>query len=99
MKAIPILKKAGYYDEEILDNSGIKIFVAFIIGLMVSGVIFYGIQTNSFKSEINQDVQIEPNIQVNSTTNNDYQFDPQIDNKYTHNITVYVNNFIECNGS
>lgn len=91
-EALPWLKKYGYLKK---DYSKLKILSALFIGVMISGIFFYGIQTESFKSNFNQ--SIDPNVSVQNSYNfstpieNDYEFKPN----YT--IIVYNNNILPEN--
>ena len=92
-EALPILKKLGYINNK---NTILYVCTAFIIGLTLSGVLFYGIYNDKFKSDISQSVQ--PQIDVNSTTNNQYDLNIPTNNKFYLNHTFYINNIIpECN--
>jgi len=85
MESIPILKRYGY----IKNKSSFAIF--FLLGIIFTGVLFYGIQTDAFKSVINQKVELEPEIKVY----NDYEFTPETNNNYDFqpNYTI-INNLI-----
>ena len=93
-ESIPQLKKLGY----IKNNTVIYVITAFLIGIMVSSVLFYGIYYDKFKSV--QTVNLNPNIEFNSTTTNEYDIPINVENDYEHkiyiNTTNYINNFISC---
>lgn len=90
-RSIPILKENGYLKEN-LWQSRIKIIVTLLVGILIGGILLYGILTDGFKSEINLDVQ--PNV----TVHNDPTYAPFNSNEY--NFTMYPNftiiNEINC---
>ncbi|MEK6878256.1 MAG: hypothetical protein AABY22_01540 [Nanoarchaeota archaeon] len=94
-KIIPQLKQMGYIEEDKPRINWLPLALI-ILGLLLAGAIYYGIQKDAFKSEFNQ--EIEPNISVN--TANQYDFNPSISNPVNNqyetknNFTIYVNNFI-----
>jgi len=72
------------------------ISIAFIIGILLTAVPFtYLTYNDKFKSDISQEVSLEPQINVT----NDYEFSPETTNnneyKIVLNVTNYINNFCE----
>lgn len=94
-ETLPKLKELGYIKEK---SNLMILLTTFIIGFTISGILFYGIYNDKFKSISNQEVNVEPNINITSQTSNSYDFDPQINNDYQikNNYTIYVNNFVTC---
>lgn len=97
-ESIPILLSGGYLNEEKNDNSSLIIFIITLIICVsiFSGVFYYIGYKGYLKSSINQDVNVEPEINVTSNTNNEYDFSPTTDNKYYQNHTIIINNFQNC---
>lgn len=81
-KSIPILKEYGYIRDK---NTLLLVIVAFVIGVTVSGIFFYGIQNDAFKSDVNQTVNLDPITNIS----NQYLFAPQ--NQFAPNYTIQVN--------
>lgn len=102
-KSIPLLKKYGYLEEQIIEgskNNWLLPVTLFIIGMMFGGILIYAINHDAFKSEFNQ--EIDPNISVN--TQNQYEFNPVTENEYRviNNHTIINNVIIPsdlCGGS
>ncbi|MEK6878415.1 MAG: hypothetical protein AABY22_02345, partial [Nanoarchaeota archaeon] len=69
----------------------ITIFIMF-------GILINQVSKDKFKSINDQDEVLEPKIDVysNSTTNNQYNFTPQVINNY--NVTVINNNYYNWSG-
>ena len=88
--SLPILEKFGYIKPK--KKSSFAIF--FLLGIIFTGVLLYGFQTDAFKSEITQDVFIEPKIDVN----NEYEFSTpvQVDNNYTFTPNITIVNNVLC---
>lgn len=97
-EALPVLRKYGYLDKESSDislKSILTIISIFSLGLLFGGLFLYGIETDAFKSDINQDVQLEPEINI---TNN-YDFTPTTSNVYTFTPNYTIINYINCSTS
>ena len=70
-------------------SNTILIIIAVTLGSVFAGVVIYGFESGGFKSNINQNVSVDP--QINTTVNNDYSFNPETQNQYKFdmpNITV-----------
>lgn len=93
-ESLLILKKYNYIEEDNPKRSWLPISLI-IVGILLAGAIFYGIQKDAFKSNFNQ--EIEPNVSVN--TANQYDFNPSISNPVSnsyqnqYNYTI-INNII-----
>lgn len=85
----PLAKDLGYIKSKNL----LYVFTAFVIGLTLSGVLFYLGWMGWLQSDIKQEVNLEPNITINEETKNTYDMDHKIFNE--NNVTVYVTNFVE----
>lgn len=88
-KAKPILKQYGYLRN---GKNLLWVVLAFVLGTTFSGVLFYGIQTDAFKSIVNQEVEIEPIVNIS----NDYDFAPLTSNNYGFYPNYTIINNIFC---
>ena len=91
IESLSILEKYGYIKKKEKKNY----LIFFLLGIIFIGVIFYGIQTDAFKSIVNQNVGLpETNVY------NEYEFATpvQVDNNNTFkpNYTIIVNNLVSC---
>lgn len=95
-KAMPILSQYGYLEGESKMERIIKYSAIFLCALIIGGVLMYGIASDKFKSEVNINQTLEPQIE----TNNQYDFKPSTLNEYEFrpNYTIVVENYIECPG-
>lgn len=99
-ESIPLLMKNGYLNEEKDDNTNLIIFtITLILCVSIfSGVFYYIGYKGYLKSSINQDVILEPQINITSQTDNQYSFNPNTDvkNDYKNNFTIIINNYRNC---
>ncbi len=87
-ESIPILKKYGYLNKK---NNVIPL-IFFLLGIIFLGILGYAVDNDKFKSDITQNVSVEPEIQIS----NDYQFTPETNNNYTFNPNFTIVNNIFC---
>ena len=91
-EVLPILKEYDLLPKSIYticEYPVIFIISALILGAVFAGVAIYGFESGGFASNINQSVNVDP--QINTTVNNDYFFTPETQNQYKFdmpNITV-----------
>lgn len=90
-KSIPLLKSYGY-----IKNNHLVVWGSIIAILWLStlGLFYYAGNEGWFNSIVDQVVDLKPKIDVNSTTNNDFEMNNPTTNE--NNFTIYVNNFVEC---
>ena len=93
MESLPILKKYGYLDKK--PSNKPLVAAIFLLGCLFGGILIYGIINDSFKTEINQD--IDPNADID--IENQYDFNPKIENEYEmYNNHTIINNIIIPSG-
>ena len=84
-KAIPLLTEYGLIKNR---SNLLLIIVVVILGFSFLGLLFYSLQIDAFKSEINQsqDVLLEPQTDID--VNNEYEFKPLTTNNFKNNYTI-----------
>lgn len=97
-ETLPIMQPV-YPKEIIVDSNKYKLLKFFVIIFFLAslflGYSFLNLaKDGAFKSTINQDVQLQPNITAFSNISNDYSFTPSTLNNFTNNYTII--NKIEC---
>ncbi len=87
-ETIPILEKYGYLNK---NYNFVKMIIFFLLGIIFTGVFLYGIGIGAFKSDISQNVTLEPETNVFN------QFDsPETYNNYTFNPNFTIINNVVC---
>src|SRR3972149_11479787 len=88
-KKLPVMEGYPYERKESNFWGGFiaGVFIVGIIGsLIIGGYFVYYVGDDKFKSDVNQNVQLEPKINITSNTHNTYE--NKFDNKFMNNFTI-----------
>lgn len=93
-ESLPILQKYDLLPSKKRDSTLIVILAMFVLLISFTATVYYLGVNDKFKS--NQDVNVQPQVDVNPVTNNNYSFATPVDveNKYNQTIinNIYINN-------
>lgn len=97
-----IAKEEGVFMEKTSSHNIQNLLVILGFGfLLIFATIPFLIYQGYTKSEMSQNVSLNPKFESNVSVNNDYAFSPTTNNEYKqyidNNSTIYVNNFIPEN--
>ena len=89
-ESMNILKEYGY----LRNQRNLWLLLVFVLGASFLALGYYAGDNEWFKSNIIQNVTLEP--EINAISNNNYSFETPIENTYKFSPNYTINNFISC---